>query len=244
MSQLKQLEAQAVSAAKNSAWDEAVAANQAILEIVPKDISALNRLGFAYLQLQKVRLASRSFQAVLKLEKSNPIALKQLANIKQKTISAPEFNSQNFVEEPSKSKIVSLHRLASKQALEKLSVGQELALKLKSRFISIETKDKTYLGSLPEDISLHLSGLVQKGNQYLVLLHSCSKKHCSVFIKETHQSPANRHHHSFASNYHPDKDEAVGEDLLLLADDVPFNITNEDGEPAVEAESAYQQKDD
>jgi tetratricopeptide (TPR) repeat protein len=243
MSQLKQLETQAINAAKAGDWEQAVTVNQAILANFPKDINALNRLGFAYLQQQKVRLASRSFQAVLKLERSNPIALKQIANIKKKTITAPEFSSENFVEEPSKSKIVSLHRLASKQALEKLSMGQALHLKPKNRFISVETTDKTYLGSLPEDISLHLSGLIQKGNQYSVLLHSCSNKHCSVFIKETYQSPANRNHHSFASNYRPEKDEAVGEDLLLLADDVPFNITDEDGEGALETDASYNQKD-
>lgn len=125
MSALRQLETKAINAAKSNAWDQAIEYNQQIIDQYPQDINALNRLGFAYLQKQKVRLASRTFQKVLTLEKSNPIATKQLANIKKKSISAPEFSSQNFVEEPSKSKIVALHRLAGKQALEKLNRSEE-----------------------------------------------------------------------------------------------------------------------
>jgi hypothetical protein len=238
----KKLESEAINAAKRSDWEAAVAINKSLLESFPSDVNALNRLGFAYLQLQKTRLASQTFQTVLRLEKSNPIAIKQLANIKAKNITAPEFGSENFVEEPSKSKIVTLHRLAGKQVLENLSVGQELSFKLKNRFISVETTDKTYLGSLPEDISLHLSGLINNGNRYQALLHSCSGKHCSVFIKEIYQSPANKDYHSFVSNYLPDKDEAVGEDLLLLADDVPMSIVDDETE-TIERDGQYAAKD-
>lgn len=230
MSILRQLESQAISAAKNGNWDLAIESNNQILANYPRDINALNRLGFAYLQKQKIRIASKTFQQVLAIEKHNPIAAKQLANIKAKNIITPEFNSQNFVEEPSKSKIISLHRLAGKQALEKLRVGQELALKPKSRFISVETVDKKYLGSLPEDISLHLSKLIAKGNRYTTLLHSCSNNHCSVFIKESYQSSANKNSHSFVSNYRPEKEEVVGDDLLLLADEIPFSTGDEESE--------------
>lgn len=242
MSALRQLEAKAINAAKNNDWEQAIEHNQQIISQYPQDINALNRLGFAYLQKQKVRLASRTFQQVLALEKNNPIATKQLANIKKKSISAPEFSSQNFVEEPSKSKIVALHRLAGRQALEKLNVGQELVLKPKSRFISVETTAKKYLGSLPEDISLHLSKLIATGNRYTVLLHSCSNNHCNVFIKESYQSPANQHWHSFESNYRPGKEEAVGEDLLLLADEIPFNTNDEEVDLNLESQRDFEQK--
>jgi tetratricopeptide (TPR) repeat protein len=231
-STLKNLEISAIGAAKANDWAKAITINQEILTQNPEDIDALNRLGFAYLQLQKTRLATKTFGQVLQLEKNNPIALKQLANIKKRTIVTPQFSSQNFVEEPSKSKIIALHRLTHKQILEKLSIGQELNLKLKTRFISVETPDKTYLGSLPEDISLRLSDLIQKGNQYVSYLHSCSGKHCHVFIKETYQSPSNRNTHSFISNYQPEKDESIGEDLLLLTDEVPLNIVDDHTENA------------
>ena len=230
MSKLTQLESQAITAAKNNQWQQAISFNKEILDLQPDNLGALNRLGFAYIQLDDIPQATTTFKHVLSLEKNNPIATKQLANIQNNHLQTPQFNSQSFVEEPSKAKIVSLHRLANKQVLEKLIVGQQLVLKLKNRFISIETQDKTYLGSLPEDISLRLSQLIQTGNQYSCQLHSASGKHCRVFIKEIYQSPTNRHQHSFVSTFQPGKDDNIGEDLLLLADESPLNILNDDAD--------------
>ncbi len=229
-SSLKNLELQAINAAKQNNWPEAIQLNQEIINQNPHDINALNRCGFAHLQLQEFKKAQNYFKQVLNLEKSNPIALKQIANIKNAYIVQPQFNNQGFVEEPSKSTIVNLHRLTNKQVLDSLSIGQELILKIKNRFISVETTSKIYLGSLPEDLSLRLSTLIKNGNLYSCHLHSFSSKHCDVFIKEIYQSANNRHYHSFDSNYQPGKDETIGEDLLLLADEVPLNIIDDDSE--------------
>jgi tetratricopeptide (TPR) repeat protein len=222
------LENQAIAAAKANDWAAAVDYNTQILAQNPHNVDALNRSGFAYLQLHQLDLATKMFEQVLTLEKSNPIAQKQLLNIQHHHVAAPQFNAESFVEEPSKSKIVSLHRLTNKQILEKLVVGQELALKLKNRFISVVTLDQVYLGSLPEDISLRLSFLISRGNQYSCDLHSASSKHCTVFIKETYQAPSNRNYHSFVSNYTPGKDETIGDELLLLADESPLGIVDDD----------------
>lgn len=230
MSTLQTLETSAINAAKKGDWTTAITLNQEMLDGDPHNVFALNRLGFAYLQLGKLRQAAQIFEDVLKLEKHNLIAQKQLNNIKNKVISNPQFQAQNFVEEPSKSKIISLSRLASKQTLENLHVGQELILKPKNRFISVETTDKTYIGSMPENISLRLSQLITTGNKYLCQLHSSSSHHCSVFVKEIFQSPANLHKLSFDSVYQAEQEENIGADLLLLADDVPINIIQDDSD--------------
>lgn len=229
-SSLKNLELQAINVAKKGNWLEAINFNKEIIQQNATDINALNRCGFAHLQLQQLDQACSYFQQVLKLEKSNAIAIKQLLNIKKNYFVKPQFNHQGFVEEPSKSTVINLHRLTNKQVLSSLAIGQELFLKIKNRFISIATSEQIYLGSLPEDISLRLSTLIKNGNQYSCHLHSFSPKHCDVFIKETYQSPTNRHYHSFDSNYQPGKDETIGEDLLLLTDEVPLNIIDDDSE--------------
>ncbi|MDO5561642.1 MAG: tetratricopeptide repeat protein [bacterium] len=228
MPTMQVLETTAINAAKKSDWAAAINANLEILNSSANNIPALNRLGFAYLQLGKLRKASQTFNEVLELDKSNLIAKRQLENIKNKIITTPQFQAQNFVEEPSKSKIIALNRLASKQILESLHVGQELVLKPKSRFISVETLDKQYLGSMPEDISLRLSKLIIDGNRYLCQLHSSSSNSCTIFVRETYQAPANRHRLSFASVYQADKEENIGSDLLLLTDDVPMDIIQDE----------------
>ena len=230
MATTQSLEISAINAAKKSDWSTAISINQEILDESPNNVAAFNRLGFAYLQMGKLRQAQSAFQAVLGLEKHNLIAQKQLTNIKNKNISPPQFSAQNFVEEPSKSKIVSLNRLASKQILLELHIGQELVLKPKNRFISVETEDKIYIGSLPEDISLRLSQLILTGNRYLCQVHSNSINSCTVFIREIYQDPKNQHRLSFDSVYQAAEDENIGSDLLLLADDVPMNIIEDDSD--------------
>lgn len=228
MSTISNLESIAVTAAKKGQWNDALQANMNIIHDYPDDISALNRAGFACLQLHEIDRAIEYFKHVLEIEKSNTIAIKQLENIRHDHIKTPQFEAENFIEEPSKSKIVTLLRLTSKEVLETLNVGQELVLRPKGRFISVETADKVYLGSLPEDISLRLSYLIEHGNQYLCQLHTATAKHCSVYIKEIYQDPANRNYHSFISNFQPGKDDTIGEDLLLLADESPLNVDDDD----------------
>ncbi len=228
MSTISNLETQAINAAKKADWDQAILANSNILKDHPADIGALNRTGFAYMQAGDIDRAIEYYKRTLEVEKDNPIALRQLENIRQNHVKTPQFEAENFVEEPSKSKIISLLRLANKDVLENLCIGQKLTLRPKGRFISVEAQDKTYIGSLPEDISLRLSHLIERGNEYLCQLHSASSKHISVFIRETYQSPANRNLHSFISNFQPGSDDSIGEDLLLLADESPLNLETED----------------
>ena len=244
MSTTQNLENTAITAAKKGDWAQAITVNQEILDSSPQSIPALNRLGFAYLQLGKLRQAESTFKEVLTLEKHNLIAQKQLENIKNKTITTPQFQAQNFVEEPSKSKIIALNRLASKQVLLSLHVGQELVLRPKNRFISIVTLYKIYIGSMPEDISLRLSQLISTGNRYLCQLHSSSGNSCNVFVREVYQSPENRHQLSFASVYQAEIDENIGADLLLLADDVPMNIVQDDSDSDTGTQSSTSKDDD
>jgi len=230
MSTISNLETQAISAAKKGDWEQAISLNASILQERPDDVGALNRTGFAYLQSGQTDRAIETYKRTLEVEKDNAIAARQLENIRQDRIKKPEFAAESFVEEPSKSKIISLLRLANKDVLETLNVGQKLNLRPKGRFISIETEQKAYIGSLPEDISLRLAYLIEHGNQYLCQVHSANSKHASVFIRETYQSPENRNRHSFISNFQPGSDDSIGEDLLLLADESPLNMETEDAD--------------
>ena len=92
---LAKLRQQAINAAKNSNWDQAVETNQQILEQTPQDVTALNRLGLAYLQLGDSKKAKQSFQESIKIDKTNTIAKKQLERITSKqTAPAPSFHRE------------------------------------------------------------------------------------------------------------------------------------------------------
>ena len=198
---VSKLQALAIAAAKSGDWSKAVEINQQILEATPQDIPALNRLGMALLHTKETKQAKEAFTTVLEIDKTNSIAKKQLERIKSNnTIPSPTFNKNYFIEEPGKTKIAELHRLSGKQVLDSLAVGMNCALKLKNRYISVETEDGTYVGALPEDLSFRLTKLIQSGNTYHCSVHSCSNNQCSVYLKELTRSDKNKEIHSFPTS--------------------------------------------
>lgn len=215
MNQYNSLSKQAIDLAKQANWQSARDINQQILDLRPDDIAALNRLAFCYLQLDDPTKAKKLYSKVLEIEKLNPIARKYLDLIKQnvKIKPQPAKRFDDFVEEPRKTKIVGLDRLADPKVLHSLSVASECILKPKGRYVCVLTEDGDYVGSLPEDISLHLSKLIKTGNVYLCLIKSASKTAVSVFIKEKEVSEENRHIPSFLTQSRADIE--TDEDVVL-----------------------------
>ena len=176
------------------------------------------------------------FQEVIKLDKANIIAKKHLQKLQHnQKIIAPTFTRQHFIEEPGKTTTVELHRLAGKNVLEKVSVGQECTLKLKNRFISISADD-TYVGALPEDLSFRLSKLMTKGNTYSCFIRSVSATGIIVHLREQLRAPENKDIHSFPPNKHSSAAlNDIVDERLLLDEDVPMHIVHTDSdEPDVD----------
>lgn len=218
----------AIKDAKNGDWEQAVEHNLQILEFNPENTNALNRLGVAYIQLGKVKKAKDYFKKVLELDKNNKIANKHFEKLqKNQSCHAPSFSIGHFIEEPGKTKTVSLFRLAGKNILEDITVGKECELKMKNRFISVEVNG-TYIGALPEDLSFRLTKFMKSGNKYRCLVRSCNQKNCEVFLKEIYKSEKNNGTHSFppskmALNPLSELDEAV-----VLEENIPVEIVETD----------------
>ncbi len=216
------LENQAIQATKNQDWELALSVNLSILEIEPNNVPALMRSGIAYVQLNDKAKAKDAFDQVLTIDKSNALAKKHLLKLKnnQKIILSHLPTNEEFIEEPGKSKTVDLHRLAGKDTLESLSVGQVCTLKSKNRFISVES-NKVYIGSLPEDLSARLSKLIAGGNTYMCYIQSLSSTSCTVFIKEATRSKHNEFIHSFPVS----KSQSGGlNDMYLSDDSIPLQM--------------------
>jgi len=130
MNKLSTLQLQAVNAAKKSDWNKAISLNEQILELNSKNLGALNRLGLSYLQITKPGKAKKCFKNVLEIDCSNSIAKKNLEKIKNKQNTAPNFSQEHFIEEPGKTKIVELNRVAGKAILTSLASGHICELPL------------------------------------------------------------------------------------------------------------------
>jgi tetratricopeptide (TPR) repeat protein len=180
----------AVSCALDGKWDEAVKVNKQILKHDPEDVDALNRLARAWAELGHLSKAKKIAQKVLKIDSFNTIAAKSLKKwkgLKKGEVKTTKPSSANaFLEEPGKTKIVTLVHLGDqKKVLAKLNAGDEVKLKPHAHRISIVTKERGYIGRLPDDLSSRLRKFIQRGNEYQVLIKSSSPQEIKVFIRET-----------------------------------------------------------
>ena len=218
----------AIRNAKDGDWASAVKNNLEIVNLNPENVNALNRAGVAYIQLGKTTKAKNYFKQALSIDVNNKIAKKHLEKIKNNiTVAAPSFIKQQFIEEPGKTKTAQLLRLAGKKVLENIPVGKLCKLKIKNRYISIESENQ-YLGSLPEDLSFRLSKLMKNGNTYSCQVRSCSTKQCSVYIKEISQSEKNKGAHSFPSSEIALNPLSDIEASIVLEENIPVEIVQTD----------------
>ncbi|OGJ38315.1 MAG: hypothetical protein A2383_03595 [Candidatus Pacebacteria bacterium RIFOXYB1_FULL_39_46] len=215
---------EAIAAAKTQAWEDAIKINEQILERSNNDLGALNRLGLAYAQLGKPIKARQAFKAVLEKDKSNLIAKKHLDNLKNKNGTAAPISNTYFIEEPGRTKIAELHRLAPKNTLIKLRVGEPCKLvSKKNKYLSIATESGKYIGALPDDLSYRLNKLIKRGNEYQCLVHSFSENSCSVHLREIKISAKNKHFQSFPVGKLNNKiiSSLNADEEFLIEDDIP-----------------------
>ena len=190
------LENQAIQAALNNNWKEAIKLNQEIIKLSPKNVSSLNRLGTAYLKTSKTSLAQKTFKRVLKINPNNPIAIKNLSILKHQTksknptpASKPRSHVISFIEEPGVSKIVPLIKPGNPQTIANLEIGQSLTLKPSTRRIKVFSEDGgEYIGRLPDNLSLNLSKLMKLGYKYRVFIKSTNPQSPQVFVQEIKRS--------------------------------------------------------
>lgn len=180
----------AIRAALNSDWKEAIRINTLLLKKDTYTLDALSRLAFAYMKTGQLLLAKNTYQKVLKLDQYNHIALKnlqKLSSLKKKHIEKEHGTGMSpmmFLEEPGKTKIVECIHLAPVTVLSTLSAGQEMLLKPKNHCVEIRTPANTYVAALPDDLSFKLIKLIAAGNTYHVLIKSVDKKTLKVMLRE------------------------------------------------------------
>ncbi len=197
---------QAIDAALDSRWEEALKINRQIIKLDPQNIDALNRQAKAYMELGKPNLAKKSYSEVVKIDPYNPIAQKNL-----KLMKSYKSNGQNplsschngklspalFLQEPGKTKMVNLLKVAEPQKLSQAFCGMKVLMAVKNHKITIIDANGDYLGVLPDDISHHLLRLYKGGNKYDLFIKSIRVNSLSVLIKETFRSKKFKNQPSF-----------------------------------------------
>ncbi len=201
---------QSISAALEADWPRAIELNKKILEAVPDDVEARNRLGRAYLEQSKLDEARQSFAEVLKLEPNNPIALRNQARInslvEHKTkphLTKTRTQSRLFIEDMGKTGILRLMNPAPPHVLFKYSPGADAELREQDGLVAVHARDGEMLGFLEPKVGRRLLDLLKSGNQYVVALVANDQVNPRVAIRETFQSPENAHRISFPGHHRP-----------------------------------------
>ena len=202
------LNEQAIDAALNSNWDVALKINKQIIKEVPQNVDALNRQARVYLELGKSNLAKKYYSEALKFDPYNPIAIKNLKIIKSfksngvgtspsTYVGHAKLSASLFLQEPGKTKIVSLLKVAEPQKLSKAFCGMKVEMVIKNRKITIVDMDGNYLGVLPDDTSHLMLRLTKGGNKYDLFIKAIRVNALSVLIKEVLRSKRFKNQPSF-----------------------------------------------
>ena len=194
---LRQLRSeQAIALAMEGRWREAIEVNKEIVEVLPRDVEAHNRLGRAYLELGEYEQAREAYSRSAELDPFNLIAkknLQRLSYLKEPVSSDGEpakVEPQHFIEEIGKSGVVQLHDLAPKEILARMVAGDKVYLKIKGPDLAVEDGRGEYLGLVAPKHAQRIIKLIEGGNSYSAAVVSSAEDVMTVIIRETYQDPS------------------------------------------------------
>lgn len=176
----------AVRAALSGDWETAVELNLEILAELPQNIPALNRLARAYTELNQKDAAKDAYEQVLRLDKYDIIATKNLKLLPHQKNNMADISlaSETFIEMPGLTKSTLLIKVASRDILLSLVCKQKLALVPRSRLVAVLSEDKTCIGCLPDDLSLKINESLKDGYTYSTCIKGVTDNTATIFIRE------------------------------------------------------------
>lgn len=203
------LKDKAIQTALTGDWQEAIKTNKELLKEDSKDIDTLNRLALAYTVVGKIKSAKMAYQKVLNIDPLNPIAIRNLKNLKSSkkmskgaSSTIPTLNNQ-FIEETGKTKIIDLINIAPFSVIQTLRTGEKVTLSVKRLKIFVLKNEKQYIGVLPDDIGKRLIKFIKSGNKYEAYIKSVNPHKVIIFIRELKRSGRFRNQPSFLTTTEP-----------------------------------------
>lgn len=193
---LPDLAQQAIEEALKGNWTLAVSLNKELLSQNSKDTEALNRLARAYLELGRAADSRTIYKRVLRIDNYNTIAQKALSRLTNiKRIKKPKngqafitTSGDSFIEEPGKTKTITLIHLGDKAVITSLDSGDPVNLRPHRHRVSVETRDNLYIGRIPDDLSRRLIKLIREGNVYSSIVRSSDLGAVRIFVREEARS--------------------------------------------------------
>ncbi len=195
---------QAIALAMEGRWEEAIAANQGLIELFPNDVNAYNRLGRAYMEWGEYGRAEEAYRRAMDIDPYNMIAKRNLGRLSHLGEAAvgghgdsDKVEPQQFVEETGKAGLVSLYDLASPKVLAQMSAGDKVYVKVNGGELQAENAHKERLGRVEPAHERRLMKLMDGGNRYSAAIVTATDEGVTIIIRETHQDPSQGGRSSF-----------------------------------------------
>ena len=195
---------EAIAAALENDWAEALKLNWELLKKYPDDIDTMNRLARAFIETKRIERAKSLYQKILKLDPYNPIAEKNLnrlsslkkADLKSAQISPP-VKANIFLEEPGKTATVALTDTAMGSVLAGLRAGDPVILSPHRSDVTVISSNRQRIGKIGNYLAKTLANNLRAGSNFDAFIKSVSlntnkkrgKSSVTIFVRETHRSP-------------------------------------------------------
>lgn len=194
---------EAIQAALESRWRDAVALNRAILERHGPDEDTYNRLGKALSELGDLEGALSAYRKTLEINPLNTIAeknVRRLAALLETpapvTATSGAIDVDLFTEEPGKS---ALTMVTPPEAAVLVSVnpGDPVELDVEGNSLVARTARGVSLGQVDTKIARRLLPLMATGNRYSAAVARIEDSRIEIIIREVYQAPENARKSSF-----------------------------------------------
>src|SRR6266550_3928910 len=199
---------QAILAALEADWPRAAELNQKIVEASPDDVEGRNRLGRAYIELNRLEEAKAAFTEVLRIEPYNSIALRNQGRVAallehkgKPNTTTTRTQPRLFIEDMGKTGILRIINPAPTPVLAKYSPGAECELREQEGLLAVNARDGELVGFLEPKVGRRLIDLIRTGNQYVAAIVSTDPQNARVAIREISQSPENASRISFPGHH-------------------------------------------
>lgn len=194
----RQLVEEARQHAIEGRWDEAIAANQQLLERTPKDAEAHNRIGRAFLALGRLAEARDAYQSALRADPANLIARRNLQRLDAlrgrgaagrdaSAVVMPRIGV--FIEEVGKTWVDELVNTAPAEQLAEVFPGERLTLAVDGDRLVVSREDGLRLGEVEARTAQRVIQLIAAGNRYEVYALGLSGQSLRVILREVHRDP-------------------------------------------------------
>ena len=197
----------AVEHALAGRWESAVEANLEALEIDSDNVSCLNRLAKAYLELSRYKEARELLNKAISIDPLNRVAIRQIdrlakldsSDIARRTSGGTATSSALFISDPAIATVSDLKKVASADVRAAVSPGDKFKLVIEDSIASVNTSSGEYIGTLEVRIATRLRKMIEGGNKYEVLAAKLTDSEVIVVVRETKRSSAQIRIASFPS---------------------------------------------